>query len=69
MSFTVPLSHYDQLKSGFFMSLQESVFGKEYSNFLDASKKLDAAIHRVEAEGNEMTAAATNPACEPPCSG
>ena len=52
------LSLYDQLKSGFFMSLQESVFGKEYSNFLDASKKLDAAIHQVEAEGNGPAAAA-----------
>ena len=45
------LSLYDQLKSGFFMSLQLPVFGSGYSTFLEASSKLDTAIHQVEALG------------------
>lgn len=51
------LSLYDQLKSGLFMSLQSKVYGKHYTTFLDASAKLDAAIHQVEAVGDGAAAA------------
>ena len=47
------LSLYDQLKSGLIMSLALPLYGDQYSEYLEAAQKLDAAIHQIEAEGTE----------------